>query len=447
MGQTYTRRTITKAVAEGLVAKYGNTTNAVKAILPNCRNAMGSIPTHNAVFLWLSMALNDRAPADTPAILDNANAEKLNQIRHALEGAGVPIDAIGEIKNARVRSGFHEGLTKDPDGNPVVTKLESKHVSITLTPAWEDGPAWPLIQPGKPVTIKNPVTTKKKSTDNKTIVVISDVQVGFLRDIEDPSRLTPMHDLPAIEVALQIVADLQPDQIGYVGDFLDLPEMSRYLQNEEFWRTTQPSIDEGYKILAQFEAAAGPDRDRTIFIAGNHERRLQESVLKYHRAAFHLRPAAQTPATWPDLTVPHLLRFEELGIEYMGEYPGGEWYITPELVVRHNPESRTAYAASVIAGHSHHVKRETYSLRTPQGPMHQTLWEIGCLASLDNYASRGSLVATRVPSNRGFVKDWAHSFAVVTVTPELDHAVELVEYIGRGQAIFRGKRYVASNGD
>ena len=244
------------------------------------------------------------------------------------------------------------------------------------------------------------------------------------------------------------MADLQPDQIGYVGDFLDLPEMSRYLQNEEFWRTTQPSIDEGYKILAQFEAAAGPDRERTIFIAGNHERRLQESVLQnitgprsiFGRLLRLLRPG-------PTSVAPHLLRFEELGIEYMGEYPGGEWYITPELVVRHNPESRTAYAASVIAGHSHHVKRETYSLRTPQGPMHQTLWEIGCLASLDNYASRGSLVSTRVPSNRGFVKDWAHSFAVVTVTPELDHAVELVEYIGRGQAIFRGKRYVASNGD
>ena len=130
-------------------------------------------------------------------------------------------------------------------------------------------------------------------------------------------------------------------------------------------------------------------------------------------------------------------------MEYVGEYPGGEWWITPDLVVRHNPAGKDAYAGSVIAGHTHAIRRSTFSRRTPSGPQHSTIYEIGCLCRLDKYSDRKSLMATSVPSDRGFVKDWAHGFAVVSVAPDGSHSVEIVEYVGPGRAIFRGKEYTS----
>jgi hypothetical protein len=433
---------MTTAIAQELIARHGDGMAAARAIQSQCRDRTGrKIPSINAVYIWLNRAA--KAETSSKSILDPVDTAKLNQIKNALDEANIPIESIGKIEHVRVRSGFHEGLTKGPDGEPVVTHLRSKHVSMMLSPKWAEGPEWPLIQPAKPVLVKNPVRKSAGFSNARTIVVISDVQVGFLRDIEDSSHLVPMHDRRALDVALQIVADLQPSQLGYVGDFLDLPEMSRWLQVEEFWRTTQPAIDEGYKILAQFEAAAGPGRSPTKFVAGNHDRRLREYVLKNARAAFHIRPAQADPKDWPDLSISRLLRFDDLGIEYVGEYPGGEWWIAPKLVVRHNPEGKHAYAASVIAGHTHHVRRETTSRRTPSGPGTQTTYEIGCLCSLENYGDKSSLMATRVPGNRGFTKDWAQGFAVVTVAEEGSFSVEQVE-IADGRSIFRGRPYAST---
>ena len=437
---------MTQAMAQELLAKHGDANTAARAIEKQCQGRWGEVPSINAIGIWIRRAAKGELGGQK-TLLDNAEADKLNQIKNALDEANIPIESIGKIDHVRVRSGFHEGLTKGEDGEPIVTKLRSKHVSVMLSPTWEEGPAWPVVQPAAPVKLVCRLPTSKPRTGPgnglKTIVVISDVQVGFLRSIEDPAVLVPMHDLRAIDVALQIVADLQPDQLGYVGDFLDLPEMSRWLQVEEFWRTTQPAIDEGYKILAQFEAAAGVNKLPTQFLSGNHDRRLREYVVKNARAAFNLRPAQGTPESWPDLTVPRLLRFEELGLEYVGEYPGGEWWITPGLVVRHNPEGKDSYAASVIAGHSHHIKRETFTRRTTAGPTFHTLYEIGCLCSLENYGDKRSLMATRVPSNKAFVKNWAHGFAVVYVDEQENFAVDQVE-INDGRAIYRGKKYEAT---
>ena len=434
---------MTGPLARDLIAQHGSAYKAAKAIAPNCRDRYGNQPTINAIRQWILEA-NDNLNvqgSNSRKMLDPAVAEKINQLLNVLEEANIPPESI-TIDHAKVRAGFHEVVTKGPDGEPVITRARTKNASIVISPSWKEGPSWPLVQPAKPVLIKNPTTTKKKSTDHKTVVVLSDVQVGFLRDIEDPSNLVPMHDEAAIDVALQIVADLKPNQLGYVGDFLDLNEMSRWLQVEEFWRTTQPAIDTGYRILAQFEAAAGPDREPTQFLSGNHDRRIREYIVKNARAAYNLRPAAETPESWPDLTVPRLLRFEDLGIQYVGEYPGGEWWITPKLVVRHNPEK--GYDASVIAGHTHHVSRETFSRRDGSGREFYTLYEIGCLCSLDNYADKRSLMMTRVPSNRAFVRDWAHGFAVVTVHPDGSHEVEIPQYVGAGRASFRGKLFTAS---
>jgi len=448
--EIYTRSSMTRVVAEQLLERHGSPLKAAQAIHPECKRADGSNPTVDAVRKWIAEAARGESIADRPKIVQPVDADRVNQILNVLDEANIPVESIGSIKHVKIRSGYHEVVTKGADGEPVITRSSSKNTALLLSPKWEDGPAWPVVQPAKAVHVP-PTVVKKRTSDLRTVVVVPDTQIGFLRDVFDESKRVPIHDPVAIDVALQIVSDLQPNQIGYIGDFLDLPEMSRWLQVPEFWRTTQPAIDEGHKILSQFEAAAGPRerRDPTMFIAGNHDRRLAEYAVKNAMAAYGLRPANEPPESWPAQHIARLLRFEELGIEYVGEYPGGEWWITPDLVARHNPEGRDAYAASVIAGHTHRIREETFTHRTQGGLIEYTLYEIGCLASRENYPDKRSLMATRVPSNRGFIKHWAFGLTVVQIDGDGQHDVHTIRIKlkpdGSGlKAMYAGKTYAAN---
>lgn len=407
-----------RARAKELVAQYGSQSAAARAIVSECVIGNGTIPTFNAVRMWINAALLDTS--------QSARAEKedrLTRIAELLEKNGIAIADVGEIK--KIRLGTHQGFIKNKDGEVEYTK-DLAADTIVFTPAWETGPAWPVVQPAAPTKITYaPYVARPRI--GKTIVIMPDVQCGFLRNIDNPSQLTPIHDRAALDVAAQIVADLQPDQIGWIGDFVDLPEMSRWLQVEEFWRTTQPGINEAHKILAEFECAAGPRREATFFIAGNHDRRLREYALKNARAAFHLRPAMSTPQSWPDLTIPHLLRLDELGIEYCGEYPGSEKWLTKDLVCRHNPPKKYDYAGTVIAGHTHHVRNTVESRRSQGGSIFSRVVEIGCLCRIDNYDDRNSLMATSVPSDRGYVTGWTQAVCVVHIDEDEQFQIETVE--------------------
>lgn len=432
--RVYTKRkvTLTKAEADAFVSDYGSINAAAVAMSP----VWGLSIVQATRVLKQGMG----SGADRTSTIPQSKISQAQRLITLLEKSGFSVDDVGTIQ--KIRIGSHRGFIKNASKEIEYTN-DLPADSIVFTPSWEEGPQWPVMQPARPVTIK-PTVYRRRQRTGKTIVVVPDVQVGFYRSIDNVSQLTPIHDDVAIDVALQIITDIQPDQLVHVGDFLDLPEMSRWLQHEEFWRTTQPAIDEGHAILARFESAAGPRENRTPtqFIEGNHDRRLREYSLKNARASFHLRPAMATPDSWPDLSVPHLLKFDELGIEYCGAYPGSEYWITPSLVVRHNPESKDAYDASVIAGHSHRISRTTYSRRSHIGAKHWTLFEIGCLCRIDNYADKKALMRTSVPSDRGFIRNWTQGLAVVHVDDDGQFSVEQIE-IHNGKALYRGRAYAS----
>jgi hypothetical protein len=451
---SYTRQTMTRAIAAALLKEHGNFSAAARAIVRHCVNTDSKPASVNSVRQWLTLAMAGEI-ARTKRIYEPENATKVNRILELLDRANIDVDSIGSIDKVKLKAWGVHAKVKERDrktGKVIGEKIVKDGLystNLVLTPSWDAGPQWPLTQPAAPVSVKTTVRARPQRS-TKTIVVLSDFQVGFLRDIYDLNKLTPMHDLRAIDVALQIVADVQPDQLGYVGDFLDLSEMSRWLQVEEFFRTTQPAVQAGYEILERFEAAAGPraDREPTMFVAGNHERRLREYLQKHARAAYGLRPALEAPGlTPPDEgnTIGWLLNFKKLGIEYCGEYPGGEWWITDRCVVRHNPLGPDSYSGvTVIAGHSHRVRRETFSRRKRDGLHKYDTVEIGCLCRLDKYGDHKSLMPTRVPSDRAFAKDWAHGFAVVSVADDGTFSVELPDYASPSRAIFRGKEYTTA---
>ena len=141
--------------------------------------------------------------------------ERLGKIADLLERSGISPDDIGKVQSVRLSQ--WEGLTKNEDGEPVITPLEG--ASIVLTPSWEDGPQWEPVDRAAQVPISLPKLSKRK-TKTKRAVILPDVQFGFRRDI-DTAALDPFHDEQAIAAALKVVQIVDPDLVVHLGDFLD----------------------------------------------------------------------------------------------------------------------------------------------------------------------------------------------------------------------------------
>jgi hypothetical protein len=218
---------------------------------------------------------------------------------------------------------------------------------------------------------------------------------------------------------------------------------------EEFFRTTQHSIDEGNTILADYEAAAGEPnhRETTWWIEGNHDRRMEDYLQRNARAAFGLRPAQATPESWPTSSIMHYVPAMR-DFEYCGNYPGSEkWIVAGRngLVARHNPDK--GYEASILCGHTHHSNRNIDSLRSSDGQRHRERIETGCLCRIDSDVAKHRLTRTPVPSDRGHISGWTQSITVVTVDGE-NWDVEMPRFYGlpdgRLATNFRGRRYVSA---
>lgn len=115
--------------------------------------------------------------------------------------------------------------------------------------------SWPPIQQAKPTVIKPYINKKgpvKPKHSYKLVVFVPDPQIGY-RKYED-GTLDPFHDEAAIDVHFQILAYLEAqygvDEIIHLGDYLDLPTMGKYAQEEMFAHTVQPALDYGHALLA-----------------------------------------------------------------------------------------------------------------------------------------------------------------------------------------------------
>jgi hypothetical protein len=365
----------------------------------------------------------------------------LGKLAELLERNGISPEDIGKIAKVNLWQGFH----KTEDGDAEVVDL----AGISFSPAWSEPPAWPVCQPAAP-TIVRPVKAAPKATDARVVVILPDPQIGYRRLAD--GTLVPCHDEAAIEVALQITRAARPDMIVNLGDTLDLPEWSsKFLVLPEFVLTTQPTIDEAHRFLARQRAIA-PEAEIKL-LAGNHDDRLGISIAKNAMAALRLRQA-EAPESWPVLSMPHLLRLDDLGVEYVGAYPAGRIEIargndtiTP-LYAIHGEKLDVAKVAraerqSFVQGHIHRqaLHTETYEVR--RRPETVVAFSPGCLCRVDGAVpstKSGVDDATGAPYERW--ENWQQGCAVVTEQPDGYWSVELVQ-IHHGRATWRGKEYRA----
>lgn len=362
----------------------------------------------------------------------------LGKIQDLLERNGIDLDDVGAVHKVNVWQGFMKG----EDGEPQVVDL----AGIQLSPKWAEGPAWPLVQPAKPTRI-TPLRrgSVRDETSWRTGVILPDPQIGFWRDT-DTGELDPFHDEKAMAVATRIVRDADPDLIVLLGDVLDLAEFSRFEQEPSFAMTTQASLDRTHLWLAELRANA--PRARIVYIEGNHDRRLRKAIVANAKAAFGLRQAASTPATWPVMSIPHLLRLDELDVEYVEAYPAGTFWINDNLACVHGERLKVSQVVdeerhSVIQGHVHRIALQHKTRRVRGGAKSMLAATPGCLCRIDGAvpSTKGSTDSFGKPIYRP--EDWQQGIGVVTYE-EGDGRFHLeIVPIHDGTAVWRGREVAA----
>lgn len=371
---------------------------------------------------------------------DLNSAYSLGKIADLLKRNNIDPEEIGMVKKVS----FYQSLTKNAEGEAEVHDL----MGIQFSPAWESGPEWPVVQPGPTIKLPAPKVHTEKTDGYKTCVILPDMQIGYFRG--KSGNLEPTHDERAIDIALTIVKQLDPDLVVMVGDNLDLPEFGKYRLSSAYALTTQASIDRGTTLCAQVRAAAPSAEIK--WLAGNHEERLVNFVLDNAKAAFGIK-RGNSPDSWPCLSVPYLCRFDDYGIDYIPGYPAGQFWVNQRLRIIHGTKVRsngsTSHAylntekTSVIYGHIHRREWAERSREDYDGPKTIMAASPGTLARCDGTvpSTKGSVDLDGRPMT--IVEDWQQGIGVVTYEPgDGMFFYEQVPFHD-GTACFRGRFYHA----
>jgi predicted phosphodiesterase len=367
--------------------------------------------------------------------------DRLGKIADLLERSGIDPADIGKVSAVKLSewSAFHKD---DETGDAVITPMSG--ASIVLTPTWETGPQWQPIDRASKVPVALPKPSKRK-TKTKTAVILPDVQFGYRRDI-DTAVLDPFHDEQAISAALKVVQTVDPDLIIHLGDLLDFANFGKYEQEPGFALTVQPAIDRAHRYLA--ECAIASPNAKQVLLEGNHDRRLTRAIVNNAMAAFGLR-RGNAPEEWPVLSIPYLLRLDELNVEYVGGYPAGIYWINDRLACIHGHKVKSSGSTaalvvddervSTIFGHVHRIELAYKTRRVRAGARTSLAASPGCLCRIDGTVPsvKGSYdpLGRPVPT----VENWQQGCAIVTYQDgDSPFALELVP-IFDGQVTFRGQ--------
>lgn len=324
------------------------------------------------------------------------------------------------VKGFSIQAGHHTGYIKNKDDEIEYTKeLPKQSIKISVEPRSFE-PQWDIVS--IPVGDIHPIKSVKRDRpeSQKRCVILPDPQIGY-RKFRD-GTLDPFHDNAAISVAMQVVADLQPDKIVWLGDYLDLPMFGRFEQSEEYAQTAQLAVNYGYKLLAKLRATC--PKAEIVVIEGNHDRRIEKSLQMNTLAAFGLRQAELGGLKeFPAFSVPHLLRFNDLDVKYVEGYPAGRYWINDRLQCIHGhlvrPAGATAAAVvkdehtSTVFGHIHRIEQAYLTHNVHDGAKARIAHSPGCLCRIDGAvpSAKGSTDLNGAPLKNW--ENWQQGLSVV----------------------------------
>lgn len=297
------------------------------------------------------------------------------------------------------------------------TNTEQFEVVHQTVNAWGDG-NWqvkaqlkpkkgqaPELVPATPVAYA--VSSTKPRSTAMQVLAIPDMHFGYF----DPggSVLESLHDERCAAVMLAIAREYQPATIVVLGDLLDLAPFSRFVVDPRYTRVSQHAIQAAYGFLAGLRAAA--PRAKIVMLEGNHEARIAKHLSQQAPEVVGLTRAENEGETGvPVLSVPYLLRLEDLRIDYVGPYGRSWWwdgvrYMHGELIGSSGgltaAKLLAAYHEPVVCGHVHRAELAWRTTASADGVRHHWAMSCGTGARLDGV----------VPGHAH--PDWQHAIGVV----------------------------------
>ena len=287
-----------------------------------------------------------------------------------------------EITTLTVNSGM--GWIRETEGEDAVSravhrysgKFQSKtKIAEAQKPKW-----WPVVPPEIPAVKIDSGKPKSFNIGSawESVFVMPDQQFGYRLFEDGTGDLHPIHSEDAIQLCYQIAQHANPTTIVNVGDVGDFEQFGKYSKSKNFALTVQATVN---RMTEEFAIQKEMAED-VVFIAGNHDARIEKSIAENIQAAYGLTQGklpTDEDDKLPVMSLRNLCRLDDLGVIYCGPYPNGAWNLptgTMKFIHGTNVSSSGSTAAnyvnkqtyqSVIFGHIHRVEMQGRTIETEFG--------------------------------------------------------------------------------
>lgn len=285
-----------------------------------------------------------------------------------------------------------------------------------------------------------PSRRKKPAGRDTTAFIIPDVQIGYRGE-------ETFHDERVIKLGLTALHEVQPDEVILIGDTVDLPSVSRWPQDREWVGTVQKGIDRTHELLAQVRSNA--PNARVHYLAGNHEKRLEDYVKKNAAELLGLK-RANSSSDLGVLAMQNLLRTGELEVDYHAGYPNADLWLEDDLRVSHGVEARRsgqtarAYLGSAVVstvfGHSHRIESAQSTLPTRDGHKVIQAASFGTWSRIDGSVPHGSQSFDEEGQHVPRAMNWQNSAGGIVQHNERRHNMQVIPLDSEGFTLW-GRRY------
>lgn len=278
---------------------------------------------------------------------------------------------------------------------------------------------------------------------DETDLVISDLHFGFEK-LADGSFLT-YHDEDFIQDLYALVWKFRFNRISILGDLLDLSEFSeKFLTRTGQITTTQMAIEAAGKFLATLRHFVGPETEINV-VEGNHDKRLRDAFYARFPGAADLSRFGDVST--PVFSLPHLLGFDKLGINFYGNYPDSGFWRNGVFFTHGNTVGAKSGATaskivdengfSTVFGHVHRRELATKKVVERDGQMREIFaFCPGCACRIDGSVP-GSTLASNWQQGVGLVSTFGDRLAKVESFPYVPGLGFIVRshVVGRGAAL------------
>lgn len=271
---------------------------------------------------------------------------------------------------------------------------------------------------------------KAKRGESETYVLVGDQQA-------------PYHNEKLHELFCDFLNWRQPNGGVLMGDTADLPDISRHPDNPERDVAVQESIDSGYSIVRDYREASSATKWRKL--AGNHDERIRRAQIDKLPKTYGIRRAlvpGEVPE-YPVFDMEHLLRLDELDIEYIrpnGDYEHEQINLSPYLAARHGWIARKGSGASALATVEHlgysvvvgHTHRQSLVYKT----RHSIDGRVKVLAACET----GCMCKVEEGLGYAVAPDWQNGFATADVWPDGTFKIDLATFVDN-TLYYRNERF------